>query len=590
MASGDPYLSFYGEAEMHVETDSDTGVCDTAQNFVSLVGTWQHIVFIWDGTGAGEFRVYLNGTSNDVDYVRLGTHTAWNTFSIGTEDDDIDGPGGDAEGDRFIHAVLSEFRLSNDLRSSDWIATEFENQNNPQEFYSIDSEENYTEPFDWDYTPLNYRKEIIIDSTKVSGDLINFPVLIDLYDEDLRDIDKVQTDGDDILFCDVNGNKLDHEIEFFDQSGNGSHSHLVTWVKIPYLSGTTDTIIYMYFGNRGLASQSNPTAVWTSNFKGVWHLNQNPAGTAPQIIDSTSNDNDGTTSGLSSGDLTTGKIDGALNFPGTGFPYINMGDQASLNMGSGDFSLELWFRYDSTDSNAGPLAGKGAYGSGGKRYFIALTSGSGNIKVEIDDDTTKCEIESVSTYGDDIWHHAVMVRDGNWLRFYIDGSEITGSPLDITGEGSLDNAGMPFTINTLSSDQGPTFTDDATVNMDEVRVSNIAHSANWITTEYANQFDTSSFYSINSLESNENTIPYLRYKKDLTIDNTVVSGSNDLYDFPFLIDIYDSDLHMTDRVQPDGDDIAFTDANGMRINHEIEDFNQNFNSTHARLIAWVVHD
>jgi hypothetical protein len=588
IASGDPYLAFYnGEAEMHVETGSDAGPCDTNQNFGSLTGTWQHIVFIWDGTGAGDFRVYLNGTVEDVDNVRLGTHTAWNTFSIGTEDDDIDGPGGDAEGDRFIHATLSEFRLSNDLRSPNWIATEFENQNDYASFYSVDSEENYGDYFDWDYIPLSYRKEIVIDSTKVSGDLTNFPVLLDIYDSDLNNKGKVQADGDDILFCDASGNKLDHEIELFDQTGNGTHAHLVSWIKIPYLSGTTDTTIYMYFGNRGFSSQANPTAVWNSNYKGVWHLGQNPAETPPQVLDSTSNNNDGTTSGLSSGDLITGKVDGGLNFPDAGVPYVNMGDQASLNMGSGDFSLELWFRYDSADNNAGPLAGKGAYSGGGKRYFIAITSGNGNIKAEIDDDTTKYEFESVATYGDDIWHHAVMVRDGNWLRFYIDGSEIA-APLDITGEGNLDNVGMPFTINTLSADYlTPTFTDDATVQMDEVRVSNIARSANWITTEYTNQNNTDEFYSISPIESNENTVPYLRYKKDITIDNSVVSGSGDLYDFPFLLDLYDEDLHLASKVQADGDDIAFTDVNGMRLNHEIEDFSQNFNSTHAHLIAWV---
>ena len=81
-------------------------------------------------------------------------------------------------------------------------------------------------------------------------------------------------------------------------------------------------------------------------------------------------------------------------------------------------------------------------------------------------------------------------RDGNNLRFYIDGVEITGSPLDITGWGSLDMA-LPFYINTLSSDTGGFVTDWSTNIMDEVRVSNIARSANWIATEYSNQFHSS---------------------------------------------------------------------------------------------------
>ncbi|MFX0121681.1 MAG: DUF2341 domain-containing protein, partial [Candidatus Hodarchaeota archaeon] len=430
----------------------------------------------------------------------------------------------------------------------------------------------------------------IIDSTKVtgSGALSNFPILIDLKDIDLHFPHNVQSDGDDILFCDATGGKLNHEIELFNQNFNATHAHLVAWVQIPSLSATIDTQLFMYFGNSGLSSQANPIAVWNSYYKGVWHLNQDPAGTPPQMIDSTSYGNDGTTSELSSGDLISGKIDGSLNFPSTGFPYINVGDQATLNMGSGDFSLELWFNYNSADANAGPLAGKGAYGSGGKRYFIALTSSSGNIKAEIDDDTTKHEITSTSTYGDSIWHHAVMVRDGNWLRFYIDGVEIPGSPKDITGEGSLDNAGMPFTINTLSSDQGPTFTDDATVKMDEIRVSNIAHSAFWITTEYNNQDNPNSFYSVSSLEIYGNwSLPFLRYKKDIIIDSSQVSGSGNLYNFPMLIELDDSDLHMIEKVQSNGNDIAFTDERGARLDHEIEVFDQAGNGTHAYLLTWV---
>ncbi|MHA2075167.1 MAG: DUF2341 domain-containing protein, partial [Candidatus Hodarchaeales archaeon] len=582
----DPYLWFYNEFDFHIETSSGGDVLSSTQTTFTA-GNWYHFSCVWESNTIQ--RIYIGGSQdNQASTPHDGTHVTWNTFSIGAQDDNIDGPGGPGPA-KELYVTISEFRLSSTVRSADWIATEFENQNNPNNFYLIASEEKYSDTVDWYYPGLKYRKEINIDSTKVGGSgLSHFPVLIDLKDIDLHYPHNVQPDGDDILFCDATGAKLDHEIEFFDQFGNGTHAHLVAWVRIPTLSGTIDTQIFMYFGNSGMSSQANPAGVWNSNFRGVWHLNQNPAGTPPQMIDSTSYGDDGTTSGLSSGDLITGKVDGGLNFPDTGLPYINMGDQASLDMGSGDFTLELWFNYDAADSNAGPLAGKGAYGSGGKRYFIALTSGSGNIKAEIDDDSTKHEITSTSSYGDNIWHHAAMVRDGNWLRFYIDGTEISGSPKDITGEGNLDNAGMPFTINTLSSDQGPTFSDDATVKMDEVRVSNAARSADWINTEHMNQNNPSGFYSVSSLEIYGNwSLPYLRYKKDIIIDSSQVAGSGNLYNFPILIELDDSDLHKTEKVQSDGDDIAFTDANGAQLDHEIELFDQGGNGTHAHLVAWI---
>ena len=48
----------------------------------------------------------------------------------------------------------------------------------------------------WADTRWKYRKNITIDSTKVSSNLNNFPVLIDLYDVDLQK--QAQASGNDI--------------------------------------------------------------------------------------------------------------------------------------------------------------------------------------------------------------------------------------------------------------------------------------------------------------------------------------------------------------------------------------------------------
>ncbi|MFW9849576.1 MAG: LamG-like jellyroll fold domain-containing protein, partial [Candidatus Thorarchaeota archaeon] len=82
--------------------------------------------------------------------------------------------------------------------------------------------------------------------------------------------------------------------------------------------------------------------------------------------------------------------------------------------------------------------------------------------------------------------------------------------------------------------------------------------------------------------STSHEIPSFTYRKDITVDNTKVFA--DLTDFPIVIDILDTDLH-TD-VQSDGDDIVFL-QNGMIVPHEIELFDQNYDATHARLIAWI---
>ncbi|MHA2424262.1 MAG: DUF2341 domain-containing protein, partial [Candidatus Thorarchaeota archaeon] len=93
-----------------------------------------------------------------------------------------------------------------------------------------------------------------------------------------------------------------------------------------------------------------------------------------------------------------------------------------------------------------------------------------------------------------------------------------------------------------------------------------------------------SWYTTSNTTSGSTTheIPSFTYRKDITVDNTKVFA--DLTDFPLVINILDTDLH-TD-VQSDGDDILFV-QNGMIVPHEIEFWDQNFDSSRARLIAWV---
>ena len=78
--------------------------------------------------------------------------------------------------------------------------------------------------------------------------------------------------------------------------------------------------------------------------------------------------------------------------------------------------------------------------------------------------------------------------------------------------------------------------------------------------------------------------PNWNYRKNITINYTKVDAA--LTNFPVLINVTDSDL-ATDA-QDDGDDILFTASDGTtKLSHEIELFNQTYNTTHAHLVAWV---
>jgi hypothetical protein len=536
--------------------------------------TWFHVVAIFDSVD-DTHHLYLNGVE----------YNATQNEPVMNNTDPLKSPSlGGLEGSDLFNGTIDEFRVSTTSRSLDWITTEYENQNNTSTFYSIGSLETPSSIGDWVYPWLAHRKNLTINSDKVQGSLDDFPILVHLYDTDLASSSRVQIDGDDIAFADEQGNRLDHEIEFFDKYYNNSYSELVAWVQLPNLSDLTETKISMYYGNLMIGPQENPAGVWDTNFKGVWHLSEDPSTAGPQIKDSTINNNDGTTYGsMTSDDQVSGKIGGSLDFDGIN-DYINFSNDLSLNMGSGDFSFELWFKI-STVTSSTPFGGKGLVGPGGKRYAISMGPNAecspGQIKGEIDDDTSKEYAKSSARYDDSIWHYVVLVRDGTNLKLFIDGTEIAVEPIGSYGNIDINN---PFLLGRLDP-----LIERFGGNFDEVRISNTARSSDWIITNWNNQNNSDSFYSMGELDTNpyinDWAYPWLQYRKSIQIDSSKISGR--LYDFPLLVDINDTDLFDSNKVQIDGSDIAFGDVTGNRLPHEIESFDQAGNGTHAHLIAWV---
>src|SRR2546422_10741998 len=127
-------------------------------------------------------------------------------------------------------------------------------------------------------------RSLAIDQTQVGATgapHANFPVLVSRTDTDLQS--KAQSTGNDILFTSSDGTtKLNHEIEKYVSSTG----ELVAWVKVPSVSSSAATVIYMYYGNAGAANQQNAVNAWDANYLAVWHLKEDPSGTAPQMKDS----------------------------------------------------------------------------------------------------------------------------------------------------------------------------------------------------------------------------------------------------------------------------------------------------------------
>jgi len=128
-------------------------------------------------------------------------------------------------------------------------------------------------PADWYNANWKYRQKITISSDVTDSDLENFTLLVSLTDNTNDIFSNAQSDGDDMLFTSSDGTtKLNHEIEDFNTT-SGSEE-LVVFVNVPSISSSTNTEIYMYYGNSSASSQQNASETFDDNYVSVSHLKE----------------------------------------------------------------------------------------------------------------------------------------------------------------------------------------------------------------------------------------------------------------------------------------------------------------------------
>jgi len=322
-----------------------------------------------------------------------------------------------------------------------------------------------TKPQIWEMPGWAYRKQITIDYTKVNGTLNNFPVLIEFTDSGM--IGKTQEDGDDILFTLSDGTKLAHEIESYDELTG----HLVAWVNVPILSSIEDTILYMYYGNDLAENQQSPEEVWDSNYLAVHHLEETE-GTI--ITDSTDKNNDGSPTDVILD--VEGKLNGADEFNGVSSKTI----LPQIFTGQTQFTVEGWYYLTGTKESY-LIAQRDLLQNG---MFIRHYPATGEIQMFVNGKTVS---RITNTYE---WHHVVGTYDGTIARMYIDDNVPSVTTTTLTWPNQSTYIGDRLTGNRAF--QGK---------LDEIRISDIARSAAYITTSFNNQNDPTPFIIVGEEEA-----------------------------------------------------------------------------------------
>ncbi len=552
--------------------DGSASVFNIYQSSTLTDDTWIHLVGVLDRS-EGEAYIYKDGQKIATDYsITSGNIDSDRTLKLSE----------DWSSDIRFKGLFDEVRLSDIARSADWIRTEFDNQNDTLNFYSIGSSKKVSVP---SFNDFEYYKIFTVDHTEVLGSSShsNFPMLISIFDSDLYD--KVQLNGNDIAFTD-GITWLDHEIELFNQTYNSTHAQLIAWVRIPSLSPSTDTVIYMYYGNPAMGPQENPHNVWDSNYQAVWHLNEDPTGTNP-IYDSTSNRNDGNPNNtLTSEDLIGAKIGGGIDLNGSD-DYIYVPHSPSLDITDNQITLEAWVNLSVVPAPCDTAIMVKTDATNNERYMLGIDGevSPARLNHRVTTSTGHYRYDEGSiTQG--VWTHICAVYDGSLAsnpRFfaYVNGALVSSNDAsgDILSIGEVIYFGKRPDYSYGGQYHGQ---------IDELRISNLARSSGWVATEYNNQYNPDSFYSIsNAIKVDEDTpsdADNFNFYKLIIIDSSKIPGSGSLTNFTVLISLEDVDLH--DDVQSNGNDIAFA-LGSTWLDHELELFNQTYNGTHAQLVAWV---
>ena len=293
-----------------------------------------------------------------------------------------------------------------------------------------------------------------------SAKLEGFPLLIRLQGS-LFDFSQARPNGEDIRFKMNTGEPLSYQVEEWD----AARGRASIWVRVPLIKGNTRQEIKLYWGNADAVSESNGAAVFneSNGFHSVMHLSD----PTDPVMDDTGSllpTDEGT-------EPAAGMIGPARRFEvGKG---INGGENiATFPTGSDDHTSEAWFRAEVP--NALALAWGNEHSQGKITMRIASPP-----HVQMECYFSGADIRNGGNVTLGQWTHVVHTYRKGDSRVYVngvlDGVTMTqDAPLAIKSPARMYVGGWYGDYRFVGE-------------IDEVRVSKVVRSADWVKLQYENQ-------------------------------------------------------------------------------------------------------
>jgi len=360
--------------------------------------------------------------------------------------------------------LMDELRISNVARSDDWLQATMDCIKNA-DFSVCYATEN-------DWTEYSHKFKVSFAGYAGSEALANFPVLVKVSESGIsgfRYADCLKSNGGDLRFADAEGNLLASEVDTWDTNGVS-----LVWVKVPSLTAATE--ITAYYG-WAFAPAVDSSAVWANGYVGVWHLNERTAPLAESSGVSTPFQAGSVAPEYEAEGVVGKSVNFATNDSGTTDSRLEAADDDDLD-GFDDFTVEYW-SCQATFRPSGQWAAilSKRIGSGSQEsWMVCLTDGNQypSCFIRPNDGGTRTDMSAGRRVEANQWTHQAYTRvktTGKQIWYFDGGSVANGTSANtstlLAGWATLKLGGGAGQNSFPGS-------------IDEVRISNVARSADWV--------------------------------------------------------------------------------------------------------------
>jgi hypothetical protein len=465
-------------------------------------GQWRHLGMAYDGTSGDSTGIapYYNGSGSGFSGSDSGVLTDTShpdPLLIGSRN------WGAPSTRREWDGLISEVRISSVERDSAWMVTSSYNLLNVAGFLTLgDVEEKLSNNY-------QYKMPITIDHTKIDTDLTNWTLVFDQgFSAKLTSVNgpldadgtrpSINGGGDIRFSSDSDGAaRLACDIRDWSTNNTPGSATCEVAVKVNSVSSSSDTTIYMWWGKAGETQPDADTLygqynAYDSDYIAVW----SDGGGA----DRTGNGNDGTAqNGIVAGD-SAGQIGDATDYDSSSSEYFS---HSPLGVTADEMSVEVLVNPDD-------LSGGDTFSSTNPRFVISGNSDAAEApylfrllgdKIQFAyrnsaNTSYNSRVTDSGYLSTGSWHHVAVAHSTSVVGLYYNGDSKAATTT--VGDMTDTTSGHEDTVIVGAQSSNKRFFDGK---MDELRVSSIVRSADWIKANYNNQMNTSGFLTFGDIEN-----------------------------------------------------------------------------------------